>query len=231
MGNAVDRGEMPLHRVELRGFWIDPTEVTNAQYSQCMQQGVCRAPARSSSYSRPDYFGNPVYAAYPVVYVTWDDADTFCRWAGGRLPTEAEWEWAARGSDERLYPWGNQAPAPVLLNFDFSVGDTSTVGNYPAGASPYGVLDMAGNVAEWVADWFENDYYAQSPLSDPMGPAATGVRVIRGGSWLDNGNMVRVDLRIGYPPDSAFADIGFRCAESTGPSPGGPLATGRRPLR
>ncbi|HEX8990221.1 MAG TPA: SUMF1/EgtB/PvdO family nonheme iron enzyme [Anaerolineales bacterium] len=217
MGNAQDTGEMPPHRVQLRDFWMDRTEVTNAQYAPCVLQGVCQPPRRPSSYTRPDYFGNPDYANYPVIYVNWNDADTFCRWAGARLPTEAEWERAARGLDERKYPWGDQSPQPALVNFNFSVGDTSPVGSDPSGASPDGVLDMAGNVAEWVADWFEGDYYAQSPLSDPTGPVATGTHVVRGGSWLDNPNAVRADLRLGYPSDSAFLNLGFRCAESTSP--------------
>jgi formylglycine-generating enzyme required for sulfatase activity len=231
MGNAYDLDEMPPHRVLLPGFWIDKTEVTNAEYAQCVQQDVCQPPLRRSSYSRPDYIGNPKYDSYPVIYVTWDDADTFCWWAGRRLPTEAEWEHAARGDDGRIYPWHDQPPQPSLLNFDFSVGDTSPVGSYLSGASPYGVLDMSGNVSEWVADWFEKDYYSQSPIYDPMGPAATKARVVRGGSWLDNPNMVRVDLRVGYPPDSAFVNLGFRCAESVLSSQGTAPAVGHRALR
>ncbi len=229
MGNPYDRGQMPLHIVLVSGFWMDRTEVTNGQYEQCVLAGVCDLPASSSSYSRPAYFDNSQYSTYPVVYVDWNDADSFCRWAGGRLPTEAEWEHAARGSDDRRYPWGDQAPERSLSNFDFNVGDTAPVGIHPLGASPYGVLDMAGNVEEWVADWFEAGYASQSPISDPEGPANTGVRVVRGGSWLDNLNMVRADIRLGYPPDSAFINLGFRCAESTWATPWGTLGSAGRP--
>jgi serine/threonine-protein kinase len=231
MGSARYRGEAPPHVVEITHFWIDRTEVTNAQYARCVEQGVCQPPARFSSYARPEYFGNLQYGAYPVIYVNWDDADTFCRWAGRRLPTEAEWERAARGSDQRLYPWGDALPRAGVLNYDFTVGDTSAAGSYPSGASPYGALDMAGNVAEWVADWYESDYYAQSAFSDPGGPLATGARVVRGGSWVDNRNGVRAGQRLGYPPDSAFVNLGFRCAESTGALPSFVQGGGHRTLR
>jgi len=215
MGSAAYRDETPPHLVLVDHFWIDRTEVTNGQYARCVEQGICRSPVRLGSYSRPDYFGNPQYNSHPVIYVDWGDADTFCRWAGRRLPTEAEWERAARGADDRIYPWGNEFPEPGMLNYDFTVGDTSPVGVYQTGASPYGVLDMAGNVAEWVADWYAKDYYLESPLSDPSGPVSATARVVRGGSWLDNRNSVRAGLRLGYPPDSAFVNLGFRCAEST----------------
>ena len=137
MGSVDHQLQEVLHPVMMNSFWIDRTEVTNAQYARCVEQDVCQTPRDFNSYTRPQYFGNPRYDVYPVIYVTWDDADTFCRWNGGRLPTEAEWEIAARGSDERIYPWGNVPPQPTLLNFDFSIGDTDSVGRYPAGASPY----------------------------------------------------------------------------------------------
>ncbi len=232
MGNTGDRGEMPLHRVLLSSYWMDRTEVTNAQYKECVMSRACDPPVSFRSYSRPRYFDDPAYGAYPVVYVNWNDADTYCRWAGGRLPTEAEWEYAARGPDDRRYPGGNETPERPLLNFDFSIGDTSPAGSYPLGSSPYGVLDMAGNVSEWVSDFFESGYYLQSPLSDPTGPAATDAHVVRGGSWLDDPNMVRSDLRLGYPSDSAYVNLGFRCAESRRAAPWGTLgAIGRHTLR
>jgi eukaryotic-like serine/threonine-protein kinase len=215
MGTVDHRAEEVEHAVILNGFWIDQTEVTNGQYAHCVDEGVCQPPVRLDSYSHPEYFGNPQFDAYPVIYVTWNDADTFCRWDARRLPTEAEWERAARGSDERIYPWGDQAPQPTLLNYDFGVGDISPVGQYPLGASPYDVLDMAGNVQEWVSDWYSADYYSSSAASDPRGPLATKARVVRGGSWLDNRYGVRSALRRFYPPDSAFVNLGFRCAVST----------------
>ncbi len=214
MGSDNFTDEEPAHRVITNAFRIDQTEVTNGQYARCVAQLVCQPPRRFNSYSRPEYYGSPQFADFPVIYVTWDDADTYCRWAGRRLPTEAEWERAARGTDDRIYPWGDQLPTPALLNYNFKFGDTSAVGSFPLGASPYGVLDLAGNVAEWVADWYAKDYYAASALSDPRGPLATPYRVVRGGSWLDNRNYVRAGLRRFYPPDSAFINLGFRCAES-----------------
>ena len=215
----------------LRSFWIDQTEVTNGQYAHCVEQRVCQPPQRIASYSIPDYYGNAEYDQYPVIYVNWDDADTFCRWAGRRLPTEAEWERAARGTDERIYPWGDQAPQAGLLNYNLRVGDTAPVGSYPAGASPYRVMDMAGNVAEWVSDWYDPAYYSESAYSDPGGPIATKYRVVRGGSWLDNQYSVRAGLRHFYPPDSAFINLGFRCAESTPAPPASYMGGGHRTLR
>ena len=147
--------EQPLHTVTLGTYYIDKYEVTNARYKACVDAGQCSAPGSSDSSSRPSYFGNAAFNDYPVIHVVWDQAHSFCTWAGKRLPTEAEWEKAARGSsDTRMYPWGNAAPNSTLLNYDWNVGDTTQVGAYPAGASPYGVMDMVGNAWEWVNDWY-----------------------------------------------------------------------------
>ena len=217
MGN--DYFDAPIHTVYLDAFWIDQTEVTNKQYKICVDAGTCEPPSDTSSDTHPSYYGNPEFDDYPVIYVNWDKANRYCKvWIGtsGSLPTEAQWEKAARGTDAYTYPWGNEAPSSELLNYLVTVGDTTEVGSYPAGASVYGALDMAGNVLEWVNDWYGETYYLRSNSSNnPIGPDTGQTRVLRGGSWqYYNESDARSDFRSGNNPTSSDNDVGFRCARS-----------------
>jgi len=219
--------EQPQRKVYLDAFYIDKTEVTNAQYRKCVEVKACNAPSDTT------YYDNTDYAQHPVVYVNWYQAKAYCEWAGKRLPTEAEWEKTARGMDGREYPWGDEFDGSRLNFCDKScllewrntdVDDgyeyTAPVGSYPAGASPYGVLDMAGNVLEWVADWYDSSYYSQAPARNPPGPNSGTYKVLRGGSWFNTTEFTRCAFRRwGLPDyDGWFAIIGFRCSRSSSSS-------------
>jgi serine/threonine-protein kinase len=204
----------PPHLVNLDAFWIDQTEVTNARYAKCVQDGKCDPPGSTRSFAGESYYGDSEFNNYPVIFVSWEAAAAYCSWAGRRLPTEAEWEKAARGENALMYPWGNEAPDNSLLNFNGLMGNTTEVGKYPGGASPYGALDMAGNVMEWVADWYDPNYYSNSPLSNPVGPGSGQDRGLRSSSWLDTGMEVFSASRGANDPTLNYDLVGFRCARS-----------------
>lgn len=218
-GLECDSNSLPLHPVFLDSYYIDRTEVTNAQYARCVAAGVCEI----SYYS-------PEEAKHPASQVTWADANTYCTWIRKRLPTEAEWEKAAHGTNPQAYPWGDSgslcdltnmespdSPSPCPGEHNLGYPPLENVGSYPLGASPYGVLDMLGNAVEWVNDWYSEDYYANSPYENPTGPATGTSKVLRGGGYF---NFMLLSDRLFYDPgefDSSFGvgvGYGFRCATS-----------------
>ena len=221
----ADDDEKPQRQVYLDAFWIDRTEVTSAQYARCVAAGSCGQPRWPTE-----------EANHPIESVYWRDASIYCRWAGRRLPTEAEWEKATRGTDGRIFPWGNQDVAGDLLNFmdrtfgirtnmsediraqvDMTVDDgfslSAPVGTYPKGASPYGALDMAGNAWEWVADWYDETYYASAPSRNPTGPTSGQYRIWRGGAAAYQQSQARTAARFLIEADWTY-DVGFRCVSS-----------------
>ena len=239
--------EKPGREVHLSGYWIDTTEVTNAMFADFVAQTGYTTDAErlgsgwvldlsknnweetAGADWRHPYGPDSTIAGleqHPVVQVSWNDAAAYCRWRSARLPTEAEWEKAARGTDQRIYPWGDTSPSGTLANFadrslaaiwsDLAVSDgfpfTAPVGSYPSGASPYGLFDMAGNVWEWVQDWYDPGYYGAAPDRNPAGPGTGSAKVLRGGCWGDPGRNLRVSLRYRFEPDYRIDDFGFRCA-------------------
>ncbi|MCF8721015.1 formylglycine-generating enzyme family protein [Nitrospina gracilis] len=207
--------EDPAHNVYLSTYFIDIHEVTNEQYYEFMK---ATEREKTPRFWNDHEFNQP---QQPVVGVTWKEAQAYCHWRGKRLPTEAEWEKASKGTRTIKYPWGDSEPTPEKLNFDNHVGKTTPVGSYDAGKSVYGVHDLAGNVAEWVQDWHYAEYYLFSPKKDPQGPDRGMYKVIRGGHWHNNGEDVRLSYRNATVPTLRQDTVGFRCAkdvESNGAS-------------
>lgn len=204
--NAASPREAPQHRVTVAGFWLQQTETTNAQYGRCVAEGACTAPTS-------DRWADPQYADHPVTHIDWQQATAYAAWVGGRLPTEAEWERACRGDDERPFPWGEETPGATLSNFNNDVGDTTPVGSYPDGAGPFGTLDQSGNVWEWVST---HDAAYPYNASDGREKADTaGKRIVRSGSFYYTQYQIRCMARTGFPPDTASEHIGFRVALDT----------------
>jgi formylglycine-generating enzyme required for sulfatase activity len=211
-----EEDERPLHRVILDRTFIDRTEVTASAYRACVVDGACREPGKETECT----FGVEDRSDHPVNCVDWSQASEFCRWAGKRLPTEAEWERAARGVEGGLYPWGNEPEAScthAVMVEDGGNGcgtdQTWPVGSKPKGLSPVGALDMAGNVWEWTADWYAH-YSAGSQSVNPRGPDSGTERVIKGGSWDDQSGapILRAAARVGNAPETSGRYLGFRCA-------------------
>jgi formylglycine-generating enzyme required for sulfatase activity len=209
--------ERPQHTVYLDAYWIDKHEVTNDQYRQCVEAGACQAP-------QPCEFGKASYedatkGNHPVVCVNWYHAQDYAAWVGGRLPTEAEWEKAARGIEGQIYPWGDSPPDCSKAHYS-GCGEAAAlpVGSRPDGASPYGAMDMAGNVLEWVADWYDADFYVGSPVRNPQGPESGKARVERSGAFDIDEWAVRCALRHSRSPSLRNLDRGFRVVVAPGPS-------------
>jgi formylglycine-generating enzyme required for sulfatase activity len=208
-----DADERPAHKVYVDSFSIDVYEVTVGQYAEFLRSGEVRAPLDWKTINQS------ANQKRPVANVDWADAVAYCKWAGKRLPTEAEWEKAARGTDGRIYPWGNDPPTPLHANYgkmgSHDYETLAPVGTLEAGKSPYGIYEMAGNVWEWVSDWYDNDYYKNSPQQNPGGPSMGGFKVIRGGSWTSSPRNLRSADRYWDPP--SFRSLyfpGFRCAKN-----------------
>jgi formylglycine-generating enzyme required for sulfatase activity len=223
-GDEGGSDERPVHAVYLDDFYVDKTEVTNAQFAGFLNERGNQEEGGATWLHVEDeacliaeidgqYRPKNGYESHPVVEVTWHGAVAYCEWAGRRLPTEAEWEKAARGTDGRTYPWGEGIDCD-RANYGGCAGQAIEVGSLPSGASPYGALDMAGNVYEWVLDWYDGVYYAASPSSNPQGPVSGSCRSVRGGSWVNGEKRVGVTARFSNAPDNAINNVGFRCARS-----------------
>lgn len=207
--NEGQLDERPVHTVYLDAFWIDQVEITNVMYANCVADGGCRPPLSLRSSTRENYYDNPEFSDYPIIYVNWNQAKTYCEWAGRRLPTETQWEKAARGTDARTYPWGESISCDKA-NYRNCVGDTSRVGSYIDGASVYDVLDMAGNVHEWTGSLYQPYPYESNDGRELLNPLEE--RVLRGGSWNDLRSFLRTADRTWNGPAGVFEYVGFRCS-------------------
>ena len=199
----VDEG--PVREVTLDAFWIDKLEVSNDDYRRCVEEGGCDLPALLEFYNHPDF------SDHPVVYVSWYQAERYCHWAGGSLPTEAQWEKTARGEDGRIFPWGDDLSCGKANLKGCTQGLTMPGGSFPDGASPYGVLDLAGNAAEWTADWYDADGYNPGDLDNPIGAVEGELKTARGGSWKNPFSGGRVTNRTANYPEIFSSGVGFRC--------------------
>ena len=208
-----DRGqddEQPVHRVALRAFYLDVHEVTVSRFADFLNAQKSDPPFKWNEALTGNQ-GNK-----PVVGVDWYDARDYCRWVGKRLPTEAEWEMAARGTEGRMYPWGSVHPTKAHANAGQNqwrgYGTLTNVGSYEPGKTPEGVYDLAGNLWEWVADWYDPVYYQFSARDNPTGPPAGPLRALRGGAWNNDSKAIRSANRAAYAPNARRNDVGFRCA-------------------
>lgn len=216
-----EEDERPAHAAMLPAFKLDRTEVTVGQYWQCVEAGACAAPSDDASGGEAHYLNNPAFDNYPVVNVPWLEASHYCTWQGKRLPTEAEWElaagWDVARSAKLIWPWGNEPPQGSVNVGDNSLGKAAVVGSMAGDKSPQGLLDMGGNVSEWVFDWYKVDYYRVADETNPMGPTnrrgeGTG-RVVRGGSFADSLEQARTSNRANQAPEYGYPTVGFRCVE------------------
>ncbi|GAB1472449.1 hypothetical protein MASR2M66_33270 [Chloroflexota bacterium] len=204
----------PERKVTVGDFWIYSTEVTNTQYALCVQAGKCTPPDPENSSG----YGDAQFTNFPVTGVTHTQATDYCAFVKGRLPTEAEWEKAARGTEGNIFPWGDNAPACGLTNYANCKGKTTLINDYPDGKSFYELWDMSGNVREWVADWYEPLYNVENPVADPLGPALGEKRSVRGAGFADSANSTIAAHRFSLNPDENLPDLGFRCVVEGDPS-------------
>ena len=213
MGSSIgDPDELPVRKVYVDAFFMDKYQTSVGKYGSFLEATSHEAPADW------DIMNKPMHQKRPVINVDWADADAYCKWAGKRLPTEAEWEKAARGTDGRIYPWGNQLPTDFHANMKKEVWNNhvvlTPVGMFEGGKSPYGLYDMAGNVWEWVSDWYGQDYYKTGSLRNPTGPPTGNYKVVRGGSWGSSPKDLRSADRESRLPPFGGLGTGFRCAKT-----------------